>query len=213
MKHQILVTAGNTWAPLDKVRVITNIFSGETGLTIAHKLAKKGFKVSVLLGDIRINLKKFRHKNLKIIRALTFKAFYKKIKKEVKKQKYSVLIHAAAISDFYLKKPLKGKIKSKKKLKLKLNPTPKIADKIKKWDPDIILIKFKLEADIKKKKLLKTALKSKDSSKANLVIANKLPCKKQHVFYLIKSKKQYVKLKGKKTLAKKLAKILKKELT
>ncbi len=212
VKHNILITAGNTWAPIDDVRVITNIFSGETGLTIAYTLAKKGFNVTLILGDIRVSLENYKHRRLKIIRALTFKSFFKTTKKEVQTKKYKVLIHAAAISDFLLKKQIKGKVKSTKQITLALTPTPKIVDKIKKWDPEILLIKFKLEANISKDKLFKIALKSKKKSQADLIIANKLPMEKKHIFYLLKSKKQSKKIVGKKNLALKLASIFHKEL-
>ena len=213
MTERILVTAGNTWAPLDKVRVLTNIFSGETGLRIAHSLARSGFKVTLILADIRVNPKPYRHKRLKIIRALTYKAFYKAVKKEVKRKIYRAVVHAAAVSDFYLKKPLTGKISSRKNLKLTLSRTSKIVNRIKKWDPKIILIKFKLEAGKKKRQLLKIALKSKKQSKANLIIANQIPTKRTHTFYVIKSSRQHLKITGKKALASKLTKIFKKELS
>ncbi len=212
IKRRLLITAGNTWVPLDDVRVLTNIFSGETGLRIAKACAKRGFDVTVILADCRVDLAAFKHKRIHIIRAILFKDFYKAVKKEVKKGKYLALIHAAAISDFILKKPLKGKISSKKKLKLSLSKAPKIADKIKTWDRQIKLIKFKLEARKNLRKLTSIALKSKRASQANLIIANKLPFKKKHTFLLIKSKTQIKRVNGKANLAKRLAKILDKEL-
>ncbi|OGI07467.1 MAG: hypothetical protein A2Y40_06065 [Candidatus Margulisbacteria bacterium GWF2_35_9] len=212
MKHRIIVTAGNTWSPLDSVRVITNIFSGETGLGIAYQLAKKGFKVKLILGDIRTDLKKYRHKNISILRALTYKKFYHTVKTEVKKRKYSAIIHSAAVSDYQVSTPFLGKIKSSRQLNLSLNPTKKIVDRIKKWDKRIILIKFKLEANINKKELFKRALKSKKQSGADLVIANAMPFKKNHGFYVIKSKKHFKKISGKEKLAKFLAAIFSTEL-
>lgn len=212
MKKRILVTAGNTWAPIDEVRVLTNIFSGETGLLISFYLAKRGFKVKLILADARISLKKFRHKNLKIVRAITYKKFYKQVQKEVSEKKYLAIVHAAAVSDFGLKKQLKGKVSSKKALKLKLKPTKKISLKIKKWAPEIKLVTFKLEAHKKKRKLLKIALKNKEKAKADLIVANQLPFGKKHTFYLIKSKEKYKKIVGKKPLAKKISQIFKKEL-
>jgi len=212
MKHKILVTAGNTWSPIDNVRVITNKFSGKTGLSIAYHLAKEGFKVTLILADFRTNLKKFKHKNIKIKRAITYTSFYKVLKKEVKKREYSAIIHAAAISDYKLKKQFLGKVKSKRNLSLNLQATKKIVDRIKKWDKQIILIKFKLEANIKKNKLFNVALKSKKKSNAAFVIANAIPFNKKHTFYIIKTKKRYKKVQGKNKLAKFIANIFKTEL-
>lgn len=209
----MLITAGNTWTPIDDVRVMTNIFSGQTGLTLAKRIAKAGYNVTVILADHRVNLSDYEHKRITIKHAVTYDAFYKRVKKEVKKQCYSVLIHAAAVSDFALKKPLKGKASSKKKLKLMLKKTKKIADKIKIWDPRIILIKFKLESRIKKRKLIQIALKSKAASHANLIIANKLPFTKKHGYLLIKNRDQIQPIKGRKQLANRLVKIFKRELS
>ena len=211
MTKQILVTAGNTWAPLDDVRVITNIFSGKTGLTIAYELARRGFKVTLILADCRLSLKPFRHKRLKILRAIDFASFYKTVRKEVKKEEYSSLIHCAAVSDFYLKKPKRGKISSKKKLKLSLSRTRKIVNKVKKWDPNIRLISFKLEATKSKRKLFKAALRSKALSGADFVVANTLPQKNKSRFFLVKSKAQFLRIIGRKALAK-LARIFRNEL-
>jgi len=41
----LLVTAGNTQAPIDRVRCITNIFSGRTGAAIAHAAWTRGHSV------------------------------------------------------------------------------------------------------------------------------------------------------------------------
>lgn len=212
MKSRVLVTAGNTWSTIDDVRVITNIFSGETGLRIAKEIAKRGFKVTLILADCRVCLKKYKHKNIKIIRAITYDNFYSQVKKETKKRIYKVIIHAAAISDFQLKKQKKGKISSGKKLVLELIPTKKIVDKLKKWSPKSFLIKFKLESNKTKKQLFKIAIKSKKQSQADLIVANTLPFLHGHNFFLIKSKKQYLPLKSKKQLAITLADIFEGEL-
>jgi phosphopantothenoylcysteine synthetase/decarboxylase len=210
MKKKILVTAGNTLSPIDKVRVVTNIFSGETGCTIALQLAKKGFKVHLLVADVRLRLKNYKHKNITIQKAPLFDDFEKALKKALKTKKYKAVIMAAAVSDFRIKKVHKSKIKSGKKQTLTFYPTPKLVDLVRKISPKTILIKFKLES--KKKNLIKTALKSKKESKANLIIANTPPKKNKHTFYIIKSKKKIKKISGKKKLAKTLSSIFKKEL-
>jgi phosphopantothenate---cysteine ligase (CTP) len=44
----VLVTAGNTQTPIDRVRCITNIFTGRTGATIAVRAAERGHAVTLL---------------------------------------------------------------------------------------------------------------------------------------------------------------------
>ncbi|HEY2908611.1 MAG TPA: phosphopantothenoylcysteine decarboxylase, partial [Gemmataceae bacterium] len=43
----ILVTAGNTQAPVDRVRCLTNIFSGRTGAAIALAAWTRGHTVTL----------------------------------------------------------------------------------------------------------------------------------------------------------------------
>ncbi len=45
---RILVTAGNTQVPIDKVRCITNIFTGRTGTSIALEAHRRGHQVVLL---------------------------------------------------------------------------------------------------------------------------------------------------------------------
>jgi len=49
---RILITAGPTWVPIDTVRVISNIATGQTGILLAEKLRSLGAKVTLLLGPV-----------------------------------------------------------------------------------------------------------------------------------------------------------------
>src|SRR5256885_12524303 len=44
----VLVTAGNTQAPIDRVRCITNIFTGRTGASVALRAWERGNTVTLL---------------------------------------------------------------------------------------------------------------------------------------------------------------------
>ncbi|MBN1404906.1 MAG: phosphopantothenoylcysteine decarboxylase [Candidatus Omnitrophica bacterium] len=171
---KIFITAGSTWVPLDKVRVLTNIFSGRTGLSIAIQAANQGAKVVLALGPTRLQVKN-NIPNLKIIPFKYFDYLHKLVKKEISKKIYDVCIHSAAVSDY---KPLNtsgGKIKSNKKhLTITFVPTIKIVDQIKKYDSDIVLVKFKLEVNKTRAKLLDIAKKSMLYSKADFIVANDL---------------------------------------
>ena len=59
---------------------------------------------------------------------------------------------AAAVSDFYIpmEQLLEHKIQSgshKDGLTLELLPVPKMLGKVKEWNPDTLLVSFKLETD------------------------------------------------------------------
>ena len=156
-KH-ILVTAGPTWAPIDKVRVITNIFSGKTGCSIAHCARKQGAKVKLLLGPGRINLPKDYFKGISVTRFKYFDELLMLTRAEVGSRKYDAIIHSAAISDYTPLKIANNKIPSgKKELIIRFKPTVKIIKYIKKWVPKIIVAQFKLEVGKTKKKLIKIA--------------------------------------------------------
>ena len=46
---KILVTAGATWSKIDDVRILTNRFTGKTGLYLARELKKKGHIVNLVI--------------------------------------------------------------------------------------------------------------------------------------------------------------------
>ena len=52
-KIKVLVTAGPTWVPIDRVRVITSVFSGNTGLRIARYIKDQGHDVTLFMGPRR----------------------------------------------------------------------------------------------------------------------------------------------------------------
>ena len=45
---RVLVTAGPTWTPVDRVRVLTSVFSGETGLRLARHFQGLGADVTLI---------------------------------------------------------------------------------------------------------------------------------------------------------------------
>lgn len=203
---KILITAGSTWVPIDTVRVITNIFGGKLGLMIAETAHQMGADVTLLLGAGRAVLFKKSPRKLKIIYFKYFKELFSLLKKEVGSKKYDIVIHSAAVSDYTPTSVEKRKIKSgKKSLIIRLKPTIKIVDRIKKWDPNIFLIKFKLEVGLKEKKLIAVAYKSMISSNADIIVANDLKkMDKEHIAFVIDKNKKVIRCKGKKEIVKKI---------
>ncbi len=167
---EILITAGPTWVPIDSVRVISNIASGETGILLAERLQRRGAKVTLLLGPVGVCC---LNKKIKLIRFKFFQEFKNKIIKELSTRRYDVVIHNAAVSDFQPDKH-KGKISSAKVTSLKLRPAPKIINYIRRLAPQATLIMFKLESGISKARLIKKAKQAKDTAAADLVVANML---------------------------------------
>ncbi len=201
---KIIITAGPVWVPIDKVRVITNIFGGALGYEIAKEASRQGADIVLLMGPGRVRFT--GRENFKLIKFKYYDDIYRILKKEISTKKYCAVIHSAAIPDYVPIKENKGKIKSgKKELVLRFKPTKKIIDQFRKWHKDIFIVKFKLEAINNTKKLIEIAYKSMLYSEANLMVANKLESvKKEHTAYIMNFKKEIITARGKRNIAVKL---------
>jgi phosphopantothenoylcysteine decarboxylase/phosphopantothenate--cysteine ligase len=168
---KILITAGATWVKVDEVRILTNKFTGKTGLYLAKDLKKKKHKVTVLINPHCVDLSK--EKGIRFEKYHYFDEFKSKANDLLKKNHFDAIIHMAAVSDYRIKNTSKGKISSgKKSLVLKLTPTEKLIRLIREKAPDSLLIQFKLEP--KRKGLVDDAYKSLKSNGSDLVVANAL---------------------------------------
>ncbi|MGL4424302.1 MAG: phosphopantothenoylcysteine decarboxylase [Gemmataceae bacterium] len=101
-----LVTAGNTHAPLDRVRVLTNIFSGRTGTTIARTAWSRGHVVTILtshpelLADMPAPTT-LSDQRFTIVTYRTFDDLTAHLQHHVKASPpYDVVVHSAAVSDY-----------------------------------------------------------------------------------------------------------------
>jgi len=170
MKKKILITAGSTWVKIDEVRVLTNRFTGRTGLELARALQKAGFAVTVLVNPHCVSRERT---GLKTVPFYYYDEFKTAIEKLLKKEKFDAIIHTAAVSDYYLPRPGKNKIASgKKELVLRLKPTAKIVQLARKLAPGAVSIQFKLEKNLKG--LIDKAYASLRSNNSDYVVANAL---------------------------------------
>lgn len=208
---KVLITAGPTWTSIDKVRVISNIFKGTLGLIIANEAVKRGAKVTLLLGPGETSFFRKNYSSFRIIRFKFFEELYKLMKKEISSQRYDIVIHSAAVSDYRPVKYYKGKIKSKQEnLIIEFKPTVKIVDQIKKWDPRIFLVKFKLEVNLNKKRLIERTYESMLASNADLIVANDFKNLKDkiHKAFIINMNKNIISCNRKEEIAKTLLNII-----
>lgn len=196
---RVLVTAGNTQTPIDRVRCITNIFTGRTGAQIALAGHGRGHHVTLLtshpetVGDLGPALLVRPYRTFDDLMAL--------MEAEVSGGGYDVLIHAAAVSDFalagtyvpatgtefdptaikwsghgQLSDAAAGKVTSAHpELWLRLVPTPKLADRVRDpWGFRGTFVKFKLEVGVTDDQLRAIAMRSRAQSDADLIVANTL---------------------------------------
>ena len=165
---KVLITAGPTIEYIDPVRIITNQSTGKTGVLLAAEFVSAGAKVTLIYGPG----KEPPPKGVKLVRVETSKEMFDAVRKEMK-QKFDIVILAAAVSDYTPERLNKTKIKSvPNKIMIKLKRAPKIIDVIKKIQKDVFLVGFKAEANIPRTKLIMEAKKKLKECDADLMVAN-----------------------------------------
>lgn len=150
---KILVTAGGTQEPIDNVRVISNLSSGRTGITLADSLANLGFNVTLLRAQNTTHSATVDHQQT----FTTFEDLNQKMHDMLESESFSHVIHAAAVSDYSVASiEVAGQILDPadiKKLKsdslsmsIHLKRNPKIISSLKDYskNKEIKIIGFKL---------------------------------------------------------------------
>jgi len=182
-KKKVLLTVGGTREWIDNVRYITNLSTGQTGNSIADSLFKNGYNVTILKSEII----GFPESNINSISFDSYSDLKKKIKEELKKNKYDLIIHLAAVSDYSpvtlnsienkYSLPIDDKVSSSpENISIDFRKNEKIANEIKKWslNKEIKLIAFKLlnsdDSELKRSELDKIFTKSN----SDFVVVNSL---------------------------------------
>lgn len=204
---KVLVTGGSTTVPIDQVRCISNIFKGKTGNDIAYAFWERKADVTLITSNLKTD--KF-NSAIKVLPYKTYDELYSLMDEEITLGNYDVVIHSAAVSDYrvegtYIGKPYLSEDKGQRALNnnliridastkissdnpelyLKLIPTEKIIDKIRKdWNFQGILVKFKLQVGISNEELQNIALESMYFSDANIIVANCLEWAKERAYLI-----------------------------
>jgi phosphopantothenoylcysteine decarboxylase/phosphopantothenate--cysteine ligase len=202
---RVLITAGPTWVPIDNVRVISNIATGETGILLAERLQRLGAEVTLLLGPVGICC---LNEKIKLTRFKFFDELKDKLIKELKFKNYNIVIHSAAVADYQPKIYYRGKVKSDKRLwRINLVPTTKIIDLIKKIVPYVFLIGFKFEPCAGKKFLIEKTKKLIKQANLDLAVANTID-KNKYQAYIVNQNRIYGPWWNKNDLAKNLIRVM-----
>jgi phosphopantothenoylcysteine decarboxylase/phosphopantothenate--cysteine ligase len=194
--YRILVTAGGTVEPIDNVRVITNVSSGETGAKLAELLTDFGCQVHLLhaengkVADSRVEQSTFN----------TFNSLQKNMKFLLGNREFDAVIHTAAVSDFSVENleingQMRGpgefpKIQSNDKLTIHFKNNPKIVDEIKSYsrNKNLKLVAFKLTSRASEEERRQAVTKLREHSHADFVVQNDTSeinkVKQQHPFTL-----------------------------
>lgn len=201
----ILITSGGTSEKIDRVRSITNHSTGRLGKIISEKFLDKGDQVTLVTTPKAV--RPAAHPNLTIVQIENVAELLESLKPLV--HTHDVLIHVMAVSDytpvymtgleavaaspdmteFLNKTNSESKISSQDDVQvLFLKKTPKIISLVKKWNPTIRLIGFKLLVNVTKEELLKTARASLIKNQAEIIVANDLTkiSNQEHRAYLVR---------------------------
>ena len=165
--QRALVVSGATAEPLDPVRVLTNLSSGQSGHLIATELARLGADVTLWQGHATRPVP--GHLEGRTVRFATH-ADLMRLARGKGVPAFQHIWMPAAIGD-YGAKPAKGKIPSgQSALTLELGPLPKVAEALRKAAPKATLVAFKAESD--GKTLVARAQERLKRYKAQYVVAN-----------------------------------------
>lgn len=204
MNMKLLITSGGTSEAIDQVRAITNHASGNLGKIIAEQALRIGHEVTLVTTKQAVKPEPQQH--LTIIEITNVESLQSTLEPLVKT--HHALIHSMAVSDYtpvYMtgleevqatediaslldKKNTESKISSKNDYQvLFLKKTPKVISFVKKWNPTIQLIGFKLLVDVPKEELFAVARQSIERNGADYILANDLTDIKgnQHIAYLV----------------------------
>jgi len=195
---------------LDKVRVISNIATGETGFILANKFKKIGAKVTLLLGPG--DFCGPRSLGIRIISFKYFSELKRLLKDELKKRRYAAVIHAAAVADYQPEKEIHYKVSSRlDNWKVSLVPTEKLVNILKDYAPGLIAVGFKFEPDAGKDRLIEAGNRLLKQSNLDLVVANANK-NKAYRAYILDSIDKYGPFLNKTTMAACLSKLVKRRL-
>ena len=188
---KILITSGGTTEKIDSVRGITNHATGSLGKYIAELFLQNGHEVTLV--TTKGAVKPQKQLNLTTYIVSNVDSLVETLEPLVKT--HDVFIHSMAVSDYaplYMtdldeienaehisdlltQQNTESKISSKADYQvLFLKKTPKVISLIKTWNPDIMLIGFKLLVNISKDELFAVARASLKKNKAHYIVANDL---------------------------------------
>jgi phosphopantothenoylcysteine decarboxylase/phosphopantothenate--cysteine ligase len=159
----VLITAGPTQEPLDPVRYISNRSSGKMGYALAEAAAARGARVILISGPVHLA----PPRGIDVISVRTAVEMRQKVFENLAPA--SIVIKAAAVSDFHLSKVPEQKVKkTAARLSLELDPTPDILAELGRKKGDRLLIGFAAETQ----NLHQEARRKLESKNCDMVAGN-----------------------------------------
>jgi phosphopantothenoylcysteine decarboxylase/phosphopantothenate--cysteine ligase len=160
--------SGGTAEPIDKVRVITNLSSGKTGVSLAEEFCKNNYDVEVIKG-----LGKDVPYYINSENVITSEEMLKKALELG--ENADIIISCAAISDYAPETNFEGKLSSDIETQtIKLKQTPKVLERLRKKFPNKIIIGYKAEYETNLDELKEKAHSRLEKYGLDVIVANDL---------------------------------------
>ena len=166
-KPKVVVSMGPTRSAIDDVRFVSNHSTGALGVQIADEFFRRGFEVSAVAGPIQVPVPDY----LRVVSVSANAEMKRAIASEVRRGA-EIVVFAAAVLDFEVTKPARGKLSSKVSHDIHLKPSAKLIDSID--SKNLKRVGFKLEAGVSEKELLQRAKEALLSQDVELLVANRL---------------------------------------
>lgn len=165
-----IVTAGPTRSYLDSIRYLTNSSSGKMGYAFAREAHARGAKVTLISGPTNLSTPK----GIDTIFVESTEEMLDSVNRALSKEKYHLLVMAAAPLDFAIADRRTGKISSESQITFTLKPLPKIVEAARERSKEIFIIGFKAEYGLPREELISKARSRLLDSGMDLVVANDL---------------------------------------
>ena len=170
-RRSIVVTLGATRSAIDDIRFVQNTSSGATGLAIADHFYRLGHDITCVAGVVSCPIPSWLPLVISTPDADDMLAELLAIAKD----NIDAWIHCAAVLDYIVANPAKGKVASQQgTLQVDLVEGAKHIQLLKELCSDSVRIGFKLESGIKQNDLIYRAVAQIEHSGMTAVIANRL---------------------------------------
>lgn len=176
---KVLITSGGTTVPIDSVRYISNMATGKFGLKLADEFCTRGNQVTVLHSRNGADHRKHtsRLPDRSIVNYSTYWDYHDTLIALLAREKYDLVISAAAVSDYEVVDQGCSKISGDSEVIIKLRPVPKVLPEIKKMQPDCKLIGFKLLVGASEEEMNAAVQKQFENAHSDIVAFNDLRSK------------------------------------
>jgi phosphopantothenoylcysteine decarboxylase/phosphopantothenate--cysteine ligase len=169
-RGSVLITGGATREPIDGIRFLSNVSTGQTAATLADQLSRKGWDVTYLHG-VGAALPK---STKKLKEFGSFADLDSQLHATLSAQAFSGVIHCAAVSDYSVINAQPGiKISSEKDLNIRFEKNYKILPRLREYsaNKNVLIVGFKLTLNQDENETIAVARQGL-SSAVDVIVAN-----------------------------------------